>query len=57
MTMYDAADIVTTIAADSVKNVIEVSLRKLINGVSTNMILVAKTTTTSTISVEMPDAV
>jgi len=56
--MYDAAGVLTT-KDDSlvVKRVYEISIRKLISGVSTTNILVAKTTTKSTITVELPSVV
>jgi hypothetical protein len=57
MTMYDASDAEVTVMADAVKVVYEVSARKLINGPSTSMILVAKTSTNASISVETPSQV
>jgi hypothetical protein len=57
MEMFDAADLVTLDPALTVKNVYTVHIKKLISGPSTNNILVAKTTTTSTITVELPSEV
>lgn len=54
---YDASNVLTTTNADSVKNVYTITLRKLRDGVSTSNILVAKTSTTSSVTIELPDSV
>jgi hypothetical protein len=52
--MYNSTGNVTTNATESVKNIYNITMKKLIKGESTNKIYVAKTTTKSTISVEYP---
>jgi len=53
LTLYDAADLVTTVELDAVKRVYEIKVRKLIAGPSASNILVAKTSTTATVTVEI----
>jgi len=55
--MYDDQDVITLDPALTVKNVITVELMRLITGPSTNNILIAKTSTASTITVELPSEV
>jgi hypothetical protein len=55
--MFDANDVLTEDAALSVKNVYTVECRRLISRQSAANILVAKKTTDSTISVELPNVV
>ena len=57
LTMYDADGAVTTEAADSVKNVYDLKMTKLIASESVTKIYVAKTTTSATISIEYPSEV
>jgi hypothetical protein len=52
LTMYDAAGLETTVLNEVVKRVYLVKLRKLISGPSASNILVAKSSTTSTIVAE-----
>ena len=50
MTMYDSADIVTSVAADCVKREYFVRAKRLIKTASVASIMVAKTTTTSSVT-------
>jgi hypothetical protein len=57
LTMYDAANATTTNLTDSVKNVYDIKMLKLISSESTSKIYVAKTTTKSKVSVQYPSEV
>lgn len=50
LTMYDASDVVTTNSANAVKRVYTIQVDKLIPGISASNILIAKTSTTSTVT-------
>lgn len=54
LVMYDINGAETTVAADSVKNVYEITLLKMIPDVSTSQITVVKVDTTSSIAVTLP---
>jgi hypothetical protein len=55
--MFDAGDVLTEDASLSVKNVYTIECRRLINRQSSANIMIAKKTTSSTISVELPNVV
>lgn len=57
LTMYDADNITTTNQTNSVRNVYDIKMQKLVESESTSKIYVAKTTTKSTISVQYPSEV
>jgi len=57
LTMYDASNATTTNQTDSVRNVYDIKMQKLVASGSTSKIYVAKTTTKSTVSVQYPSEI
>lgn len=57
VTMYNSTGNVTTNATESVKNVYNITMKKLIGAPSTSSISIIKTTTKSNVTIEYPSEV